>query len=325
MKEQRRRQFSLTLRPLRNRKYSKDLLKTAAIWNTLIAMKKIVLKLTFLILTGCSNLLYYPTDILYMNPERLPASFEETEIALSDGTKIQGWYFKSKKPPKAVVLLLHGNGQNRSSHYISLYWLIENGYDLAVFDYPGYGISDGQPTPENTVETGRVAIQYLHDRNPKLPLVVYGKSLGGAVAMRSVLEMRGKVKPHLLVVDSSFLSYRRAARRIMSKSVWTWALQPFSYVLIDDKWAVSDRVSELEGIPLIVIHSREDQIIPFELGQEVFEKAATPKEFWVKETGGHSETYVGDEGFKLRGRLLKTLHRLTSSASTEILLSDRYK
>jgi uncharacterized protein len=275
-------------------------------------MKAFVLKLIFaaffLSSFGCSGLLYYPTDVLYMNPEKLSASFEEHEISLADGTKIQGWYFHSTKiPPRAVVLFFHGNGQNRSSHYLSLYWLIENGYDLAIFDYPGYGISDGRPTPENTVEMGRMALQYVHDLKPEMPLVVYGKSLGGNVAMRAVLEMKGKVTPRLLIVDSSFLSYREAAKEIMSKSLLTWPLQPLASVLLDDEWAVADKVSSLQDIPLIVIHSREDEVIPFRLGQEVYDKAGSPKSFWVKESGSHSDTYAGNEGQKLRAQLLKTL------------------
>lgn len=264
--------------------------------------------ISFLALAGCSSLLYYPTDFIYVDPKKISAEPEEHEFALDDGIKIQGWYFRAKeKPAKAVVLFFHGNGQNRSSHYLSLFWLVEKGYDLAVFDYPGYGISDGKPTPKNTVEMGKKALQYIRDLDPQLPLVVYGQSLGGVVAIRSVIEMKGKVEPHLLVVDSSFLSYRKAAQKVMAKSIWTWPLQPISFLIFSDEWAAKDRIQDLTNTPLVVIHSRQDELVPFELGEEIYRSAQTKKQFWIKERGSHISTFSGADGEYYKEKLMTAL------------------
>ena len=86
--------------------------------------------------SGCSNLLYYPTRDLYVDVKELKPAPEEHQFVLKNGLDVHGWYFHSPIPPKAVVLFFHGNAQNRSSHFTSLFWLVEKGYDLAVFTSP---------------------------------------------------------------------------------------------------------------------------------------------------------------------------------------------
>ena len=100
----------------------------------------LILMLLLVATSGCTSLLYFPTDYMYLDPAKINASPQEHELTLSSGDKVYGWYFKAQQQPaRGVVLLFHGNGQNRSAHYLSLYWLTEKGYDLAVFDYPGDG------------------------------------------------------------------------------------------------------------------------------------------------------------------------------------------
>ncbi len=264
-------------------------------------------------LTGCAGLLYYPTRTLYVDPQKLNPAPELVKFELNKNIEIHGWRFKTIKPPaRAVILFFHGNGGNRSGHFTTLYWIIKHGYDLVIFDYPGYGQTRGDPTPESTVQMGKAALRYVHAQYPSLPLVVYGQSLGGAVAMRSVWEMRQEIPTQLLIVDSSFLSYKRAARRVMAKSWLTWALQPLAYILFSDRWAPGKKVAELSGIPLIVIHSRTDEIIPFDLGEEIYNTAREPKEFWIKERGTHNEPFAGEDGPALQARLLQALEKYLS-------------
>lgn len=264
--------------------------------------------LIFLTNLGCSNLLYYPTRSLYVDMNMLKPLPEEVSFELEEGQKVYGWYFQSENShPRSVVVFFHGNGQNRSAHFYSLYWLLQEGHDLAIFDYPGYGQTEGHPSPRNTVIAAMGAINYVRKLKPELPLVVYGHSLGGAIAMRAVWELRLEFLPRALVVDSSFLSYQKTAQAIMAKSPWTWALQPFSALLFSDEWAPAHRISELAGTKIIVIHSKKDELIPFALGKEVFEAASFPKEFWQKEAGSHNETFSDPEGKVLRKRFIKSL------------------
>ncbi len=251
---------------------------------------------------GCTNLLYAPDNHLYVNTEKLPIKPEQVDFSARVGDKVvtsAGWYFHASieklkvKQPKATIVYFHGNGQNRSAHFFGLYWLVNEGYDLFIFDYPGYGDVGGRPTPENTVAVGKAAIQWVQQKYSHLPLVVYGQSLGGAVAMRAVIELKseGALMPKLVVADSTFLSYRGAARKVLSNHWLTWLLQPVGWLVMSDKHAPGERVKEISPVPLLVIHSKKDQVVDYSLGEEVFHAAFEPKEFWPLETGRHIETF----------------------------------
>lgn len=257
--------------------------------------------------TACSNLLYYPTRQLYVDPKKLDPQPEEKQFSLKDGLLIKGWYFHSPTPPKAIVLFFHGNGQNRSAQFLNLYWLIKRGFDLAIFDYPGYGQTGGKPSPYSTVQMARETIAYVHNLYPKIPLVIYGQSLGGAIAARAVCETKSEFVPARLVIDSSFTSYQKAGRKILAKSAWTWLFQPFAWIALSDRWAPGQCLKDLPNVPKVFIHSREDEIITFSQGEEGFEIAAEPKQFWVKEHGHHNGTYENEEGLKLREKLVEFL------------------
>ncbi len=262
------------------------------------------------ILCGCSSLLYYPSRGLYVNPSKLTPPPEEHQFLLED-LQIHGWIFRARtQPAKAMVLFFHGNAQNRSAHFLSLFWLVEAGYDLAIFDYPGYGQTGGQPSPKSTVQMARAAMKYVQQQNKSNRWIVYGHSLGGAIAMRAVWEERESLRPNLLVVDSSFLSYRTAARRLVAKSPWTWVLQPVAWLLMNDTWAPGQRIGDLNGIPLVVTHPRNDEIIPFDLGEDIFSTASEPKQFWPKENMSHNNLFSGPDGEVLKQKLLLEFSRL---------------
>lgn len=253
-------------------------------------------------------MLYYPSRELFIDPHKMKNPPEDITLAISSKQSVQGWYFKSPhKPSKAVILFFHGNGENRSTHFMTLYRLIERGYDLAIFDYPGYGQTDGEPTPKNTIEMGQAALRYVHNREPKLPFVVYGQSLGGAIALRSIWEVRNEFKPNLIIIDSSFASYRSVTRRLLAASPLTWLIQPLGWLVMSDEWAPGKKIADLKGTPLIVIHSKEDEVVSVQNGLDVFNYAQEPKQLWLKETGTHMGTYAGPEGDKIRQQLLKAL------------------
>jgi uncharacterized protein len=269
---------------------------------------RVFLSVIFMSLMGCSSFLYYPSNALYINPKKLKHVPEDVEIQVKKDQSIRGWYFHTPvKPARAVVLFFHGNAENRSTHFMALYWLIDKGYDLAIFDYPGYGQSDDEPTPKNTVAMAVETLRYVHNRDPNLPLVVYGQSLGGAISMRGIWEVRNEFKPDLIIMDSTFPSYRSVVRRILSRSAWTWLLQPIGWAVMSDTWAPGKRISDLKGTPIVVIHSKMDEVVPVEAGKEIYDYAGEPKQLWLKEKGSHMGTYAGSEGELLKRKLLKIL------------------
>ena len=261
-----------------------------------------------LLTTGCSSFLYFPDDLLYTDPN---TSFdkppEDITFPLANKDQIHAWYFPGLyKKPKAIVVFCHGNGQNRSAHIIGLYWLVREGYDVLVFDYPGYADSDGDPTPENTVEAAKAAIRWAKAKEPNLPLIVYGQSLGGAVAMKAVVDLKDEIKPALVVADSTFLSYERAGRSLLASHWVTWLIQPLPYLVLSDKYAPGADIAKINS-PLLVIHSKGDTVITYKLGEEIYNTAAEPKDFWLLEKIGHIRTFILPEGADVRTKFLAKL------------------
>jgi fermentation-respiration switch protein FrsA (DUF1100 family) len=260
-------------------------------------------------------MLYQPSPYLYVDPAQLKLKPEIVEFASTDGTALYGWYFGAidKKPAKGLIAFFHGNAQNLTSHYLNLVWLLKEGYDFFIFDYRGYGKSAGQPTPEGTVEDGKAAIRWAgaRARERKLPLVVYGQSLGGAVALESLIELRGEVPVRLVVADSTFASYRAAGRSVLAKHALTWLFQPVTYLALSDAKAPGDRVAELAPTPLIVVHGDRDGVIDFSLGEDLFARAREPKELWRVPGGQHIDS-MSRQDPEFRRKLLNKLTGLSN-------------
>jgi len=281
---------------------------------------------TGLCLSGCSHFLYYPSRRLYITPSHL--SFIPVEIVYtsSDGKPFVIWYFdsKSKRIDRPMILFFHGNAENMSSHYSSAYWLLEKGYDFAIFDYPGYGPSPGSPNPENTVRSGVSFLEWAIKMFPNRKFVVWGQSLGGAIALRSVIEL-SSLKPKSevilgIVAESTFSSYRSVGADILSRSFWTWLLQPLSYVVLSDKFAPRGRISEISPIPLLVVHGKRDPMIDLNEGEMIFEEAKEPKYLLTVEDGHHTDAFVGksrEENRNLFTQLLENKFSFSSITTSE--------
>lgn len=248
---------------------------------------------------GCSSLLYYPTRYEHVYRNRMPIKPEDVAFTSEDGTKLHGWYFKAKseKPKNCSILFFHGNAQNLSTHFFALYSAPNRGYDYFIFDYRGYGHSDElAPSPETTVRDGKAALRWLKARHPERPIVVFGQSLGGAVALRTVIEMKDEIAPKAVYVDSTFSSYRAVGRNVLSKSWITWLFQPLAYLLLRDRWAPERELDRLPPIPLVVIHGDKDPTVDYSMGERLFAKASEPKEFWRIPGGQHTDFMWRDGG-----------------------------
>lgn len=246
------------------------------------------------ILSGCSSLLYYPTSLLYVDLEKLEYRPKEVNFEGPGKKKIVGWYFRSQADkPKAVLLFFHGNAQNISSHFFSLYWILKHDYDFFIFDYPGYGGSEGQPTPKNTLETGKLALGWLRRQlNADIPIAIFGQSLGGNIAMRTVVEMKNEVTPCMVTIDSSFSSYKEVGRRLLKSNAWTWTVQHLPYLVMSDRYSAKDKIDKISPVPLLVIHGNQDSVVGFENSEEIFAEAKEPKEFWQIPGGEHTDVFT---------------------------------
>lgn len=257
----------------------------------------VLVSLTFFLvpfLTACSSYLYYPTRIKYINPEKIPHKPQEVTFYenAESKEKLTAWQFKTPQKSKGVFVVFHGNAQNVSTHFVTMYWALDKGYDVFIFDYPGYGGSHGDPTPQNTVESGTRAIQYVQ-KNYNVPIIIVGQSLGGAIALRTVADLEDRKNICAFVADSTFTSYKRVGRKALSNFWLTWPLQWLPYLVLSNEWAPKGHVDKISPIPLLVIHRMKDPIIPFELSEDVYSEAKDPRQKWDIPGEGHVNTFTG--------------------------------
>lgn len=267
------------------------------------------------LLSGCSNVFLQPDRALHGRPDRVGAVWEEAHFESADGTRLTGLWFPSRTAPaKGVVVHFHGNGENMTSHFLFVYWLALEGYDVLAFDYRGYGASAGKKSLSGSVADGHAALIYARARAAGKPLVVLGQSLGGALAA-AALERDGGADVAAFVVDSTFASYRGIARDKLSLLWLTRVLKWPLSGLVTERYAPVRFIGKRKPVPLLVLHAKGDPVVPYAQGRAFYDAASGPKEFWDVSGTGHTEAF-GSQGAEFRPRLLKWLEAALSGRAS---------
>ena len=230
--------------------------------------------------------MYYPSRDIPATPENINLPYEEVYFRARDGEKLHGWFVRARNPI-ATVLFCHGNAGNISHRLHRVKFFNDMGSNVLIFDYRGYGKSSGRPGEKGLYQDAQAAYDYLiAKKNIKnRDLVVYGKSLGGAVAVDLCLKREvGK-----LILESTFSSVGEVAKEIY----------PFLPVklLLTQKYDSLKKLDKI-SIPKLIVHGRDDEIINFRHSKMLYEKAAEPKEY-LPFTGGHNdEVFVTSKEYR---------------------------
>ena len=252
------------------------------------------LKFTFtvsivILSVGCSSVFYYPTPFPNVDYSKFTIKLEVIEFESEDGTRLSAWFFPAQGKALGKIIHFHGNAQNLANHFFFLRNAPSQGFDFFIFDYRGYGNSAGSPNPEGLIKDGKAAVRWIHKRKPALPLIVMGQSLGGAVALQTLIEMKGEVPVKQIVIDSSFTNYRSVARNIMMKNWITWLFHPIAWLIVDNSKGPGAEIKKLSPTPLLIIHGEKDQTVDYRFGKQMYELAGDPKEFWSIPSGRHTD------------------------------------
>jgi uncharacterized protein len=260
---------------------------------------------------ACSHLFYYPTKEIYQPKENIyhhdDLTFAVPLEKNSQPTQISAWYFNGKQKKDCVrqrtlIVYLHGNAENVSTHMYQMVWVTELGADLMLFDYPGYGESGGEANRENIHQaTVKVIDEVL--ANPKYQsyrVILYGQSLGGTILLGALPEIQNIAKVSHIIIESSFASYQRIGRRKLSQFWLSWPLQWLPYLLVSDAHSVDNKYRALKLPPLTVIHGEQDRVVPILEGKELFELLPQPKEFWPVPLAGHLQPLHPASGIRER-------------------------
>ena len=276
-------------------------------------MKKIFLILfCVLTLSSCSGFFYQPSKGLFYDPRKIGYETNLVSFFSRDQTKLYGWFFPARTSEvKGTIVQYHGNAQNMSTHFLSLAWITQLGYNLFIFDYRGYGPSEGEPSQEGLNDDAIAAYDYVrnHIHKPGQKLVLFGQSLGGAVLARAFHDFQEKTSVNAVVIESSFYSYQEIAREIASNHWLTWLFQPLAYVTVSEEYSPESYFKDISPIPLLVIHGTHDRVIPFSFGEHIFSLSREPKTFWRVEKGSHISSMQRHNGL-YRKKLIEYLEQL---------------
>ena len=191
------------------------------------------------------------------------------------GKNLVGWFIqpRNKIKPETTVLFLHGNGGNILTELPSALQLVKHGMQVYIFDYSGYGFSEGKPKRQRILYDAEDALKVLRKRSvvKNTRMVIYGQSLGGHLA--GVVAGRNEDLVDGIVIEGGFSSH---------KDISAHQLGPFGFIarlLVREGYCAKKAIRNYHK-PLLVVHSTEDEIVPYSMGQKIYANANAPKTFY---------------------------------------------
>jgi len=238
-----------------------------------------------------SGMIFYPNmpgRNLTSTPENIGLIYQDVEFVTEDNVKLHGWFIPNKNA-KGTVLFFHGNAGNISHRLDSI--AIFNRLELNVFiiDYRGYGQSEGKITEKGIYRDAEASWNYLSRIQgiSEKQIIIFGRSLGASIASR----LASKHTPAALIIESGFTSVPSMAQRFYPFLPVRW----LSRYKFDTKQYVQNI-----SCPVLVAHSKNDEIIPYGEGREIFEAAPEPKQF-LDMQGGHNDGFTVSGASYIKG------------------------
>jgi len=231
--------------------------------------------------------IFFPDPILTQDPSDFGLDFKELRFATQDEIGLHGWMVPAKSAD-ALLLFCHGNAGNISHRLDNISRLNRIGISVIIFDYRGYGHSEGRISEKglylDAEAAYRVAEEYAH--REKLKLVIFGRSLGGIAAVH----IASRSTCAGVILESTFTHLGAMAR--------THFPVPFMDALLNDRLNAVDKIRGIKA-PILFFHGDLDEVVPYRYGRELFLAAPEPKEFVTISGAGHNDTYFvgGDEYF----------------------------
>ena len=228
--------------------------------------------------------LYFPEPDLTMTPGNVRLDYEDVIFKADDDTELHGWFVPGDNTNQ-VVLFFHGNAGNISHRVDNLLRLNRLGLSVFIFDYRGYGRSQGEPSESAIYSDARRALSWLANRGYKQESIIYfGRSIGAAVALQLAIEE----PPRGLILESPFTSVAGMGKRHYP------ILYRLLGWLVKDQYDNEEKISRLKA-PLLLIHGTADSIVPVAMGQKLYALAPPPKQIYLIDGADHNDGFYLDE------------------------------
>tara|TARA_Y200000002_G_C22528583_1_gene598749 strand:+ start:92 stop:892 length:801 start_codon:yes stop_codon:yes gene_type:complete len=210
------------------------------------------------------NLLYLPSENNYQN-DKIQFSYEEIFIKVDDKITLKSWLINKDFKEFKTLVLFHGNAGDLSNRIYKLNELNKLDINILLISWRGFSGNKGSPTEKNLYEDAEAAIKWLNEKKVENnQIILYGESLGSGVAV----EIGKKNNFNGIILESPFTSVENSAKIY-------YPYLPVKFILKDRY----DSINKIDKIrtPILIMHGKKDDIIPFSMGKELFEKANNPK------------------------------------------------
>jgi uncharacterized protein len=229
-----------------------------------------------------------PTRDIVATPSSIGLDYEAVNFETEDGIKLDAWFIPAQKP-RGTVLFFHGNGGNISHRLETIKILHGLRLSTFIFDYRGFGQSDGEPSEIGTYRDAEAAWRYLTEQRgiAENNIVLFGRSLGGAIAAYAA----SRYQAGAFILESAFTSLPDIAADVY------WFLPARWLVLIN--YDTEKALKSVSG-PVLIIHSVDDELVPYSHGRTLFNVAREPKHF-LKLCGGPAGGFRQSEMLYMEG------------------------
>ncbi len=252
-------------------------------------LKKILIFIVFSYFAFLVFLVFFQRSFIYFPTHNIPTfseygldakGYETVIVNTKDGLRLRGWYFPAQQQDKETFLWFHGNGQDYASRVYWANYYTKKGYGVILAGYRGYAGNEGKPTERNFYIDGEAWVSAaLGPLNIKADqLVFYGESLGSGVAV----EMATRYEAKALILHTPYKSLTALAQR-------KYPFYPITF-LMNDKFDNLSRIKNIK-MPLLVVHSKDDDVIPYEDARELYDAAPPSKSMETLEGGRHMQVY----------------------------------
>lgn len=240
-----------------------------------------------LCLSGCASLFFLPQSQWLQNPANQGLAYEDVVLIHADGERVHGWWLPAEGTVRGTVYFLHGNAENISTHLLSVQWLPARGFNVLLVDYRGYGLSDGKASVRRASEDVQLGLDWLRGsgRLGGDPLIVFGQSLGGSLAIPVLAAEKNHGRYDCLIAEAPFAGYRRIVSDVMRRQWLLWGLRPLLLPWQPGGPDPIDHIGSLRA-PLLLLHSRADQVVPFSHAELLLAQAPAASQL-EEVSGGH--------------------------------------
>ena len=220
------------------------------------------------------NLLYHPSENNYQNDE-IKFEYEEINIEVENEIKLKSWLINKDLKKLKTLLIFHGNAGDLSNRIYKLNELNKLEINILLISWRGFSGNKGSPTEKNLYKDAEAAIKWLNKKNVNNnQIILYGESLGTGIAV----EMAKKNDFNSIILESPFTSIENSAKIY-------YPYLPVKY-LLKDRYDTISKIKMVES-PIMIMHGEKDDVVPFSMGKELFEKANSPKQSYFTPDDDH--------------------------------------